>query len=163
MSDYKDTLTYASNITQPATIWTDSGCLTPTSTGNWNEFERYTPPECDMFINDVPVLRSIEELQAFKKKIEKGGDDMRYLYEVILVNPKNDAYYKDCIVARSETSALMKAYDATQFKNKMNETFVGSLEGIDFDDLKTSCRVLMEWKKEKSLKKAIETIKEAVE
>ena len=89
---------------------------------------------------------------------KKGGDDMRYLYEVILVNPKNDAYYKDCIVARSETSALMKVYNKSTF-----EIDTENSDRVDFDDLKTSCRVLMEWIKEKSLKKAIETIKEAVE
>ena len=92
--------------------------------------------------------------QDFNNK--KGGDeDMRYLYEVILVNPKNDEYVVNYEVARSETSALMEAYKKSQFNSE--------LEGVDFDDLKTSCRVLMEWKKEKSLKKAIETIKEAVE
>jgi len=85
---------------------------------------------------------------------KKGDDDMRYLYEVILVNPKNDTYYTNRVIARSETSALMKTYNESHF----------SIENdVLFDDLKTSCRILMEWKKEKSLKKAIETIKKAVE
>ncbi len=87
----------------------------------------------------------------------KGDDDMRYLYEVILVNPKRDAFSICKVVAKSETSAIMKAYKQTQ------ETKVDAIWGIDFDDLKTQCRILMEWKKEKSLTKAIETIKKAVE
>ena len=94
-----------------------------------------------------PII-SVSQLNNNKK----GGDDMRYLYEVILVNPKNDACYSGKTVKKTETSALMKIYQESQFHND-----------VDFDDLKTSCRVLMEWKKEKSLKKAIETIKEAVE
>ncbi|KKK70317.1 hypothetical protein LCGC14_2925170, partial [marine sediment metagenome] len=95
---------------------------------------------------------------------KKGGDEnMRYLYEVILVNPKNDELFTTKVVARSETSALMEAYSESQFSSvgKVSETLIAI--NVPFDDLKTSCRVLMEWKKEKSLKKAIETIKEAVE
>ena len=88
-----------------------------------------------------------------KNNNKKGDDDMRYLYEVILVNPKNDAFYVDRVVARSETSALMKVY---------NEWSALGTE-IAFDDLKTNCKQLMEWKKEKSLEKALETIKKAVE
>ena len=86
---------------------------------------------------------------------KKGDDDMRYLYEVILVNPKNDEFYIDKVVARSETSALMAIYAESNFIQPPNT--------VKFDDLKTSCKILMEWKKEKSLKKAIETIKKAVE
>ena len=85
---------------------------------------------------------------------KKGDENMRYLYEVILVNPKNDEFYIGRVVARSETSALMKVYNESAFSIENN---------VPFDDLKTSCRELFEWKKEKSLKKAIETIKEAVE
>jgi len=89
---------------------------------------------------------------------KKGGDEnMRYLYEVILVNPKNDTFFVDRVIAKSEISAMMSAY------NRYKGGFVGEDICIPFDDLKTSCRVLMEWKKEKSLKKAIETIKKAVE
>lgn len=91
---------------------------------------------------------------------KKGDDDMRYLYEVILVNPKYDTFHKKCTVAKSETSALMKIYNESPF-NKECEGI--KWDCIDFDDLKVSCRVLLEWKKEKSLKKAIETIKKAVE
>lgn len=88
-----------------------------------------------------------------KLTIMKGGDeDMRYLYEVILVNPKNDAFMVDYNIAKTETSALMTVYNNSDFKDI-----------VKFDDLKTSCRVLMEYKEEKSLKKAIETIKKAVE
>ena len=81
----------------------------------------------------------------------KENEDMRYLYEVILVNPKNDTFYETKVIARSDTSALLNAYNKSPF------------ETILFDDLKTSCRVLMQWEKEKSLTKAIETIKKAVE
>ncbi len=87
---------------------------------------------------------------------KKGGDEnMRYLYEVILVNPKNDTFMEQKVIARSEISALMKAYYETGFETRA--------KSVPFDDLKTSCRVLMEWKKKESLKKAIETIKKAVE
>jgi len=48
----------------------------------------------------------------------------------------------------------MKTYNESQFSIENN---------VPFDDLKISCRELMSWKKEKSLKKAIETIKKAVE
>jgi len=119
----------------------NSGSITTTTnTGDWYE---YTTTPYQEPIVSIPILN------------KKGDDDMRYLYEVILVNPKNDAFYVDRVVAKSETSALMKAYEYSDF----NATGLK----IEFDDLKTSCRVLMEWKKEKSLKKAIETIKKAVE
>ena len=94
---------------------------------------------------------TIEEMNNNKK----GDDDMRYLYEVILVNPKNDTFYVDRVVARSETSAMMAVY--------AESNFIQPPSVVKFDDLKTSCRVLMEWKKEKSLEKALETIKKAVE
>jgi len=93
--------------------------------------------------------------------IEKGDDDMRYLYEVILVNPKSDTFYVDRVVARSETSALMEIYNDSPFNEKCESGIV--CDEIKFDDLKTSCRVLMSWTKEKSLEKALETIKKAVE
>ena len=88
---------------------------------------------------------------------KKGDDDMRYLYEVILVNPKNDEFVIDYAVAKTEISAIMKVYN-DNYQDKSTLQYV-----VPFDDLKTSCRILMEWKKEKSLKKAIETIKKAVE
>ena len=74
---------------------------------------------------------------------EKGGDNMRYLYEVILVNPKDDEFEIGNVVARSEVAALMYAYEDSKF----NDT---DKEYADFDDLKTQCRVLMQWKKEVS-------------
>ena len=91
--------------------------------------------------------------------IKKGDDNMRYLYEVILVNPKNEEFEIFEIVAKTETSALMQAYEMSDFAG--NEEL--ELEQVDFDDLKTHCRVLFEWKKEKSLEKALETLKKAIE
>ena len=96
-----------------------------------------------------------------KNNNKKGDDDMRYLYEVILVNPKNDTFYVDRVVARSETSALMEIYKDSPFNEKCESGIV--CDATAFDDLKTNCKVLMEWKKEKSLEKALETIKKAVE
>ena len=95
--------------------------------------------------------RTITDNGLYDSKKLKENEDMRYLYEVILVNPKNDTFYETKVIARSDTSALLNAYNKSKF------------ETILFDDLKTSCRVLMEWEKEKSLTKAIETIKKAVE
>ena len=135
---------YLSNTTQPITTW----CGSTTADSDT------TIADSGKFNIAVPAYPN--EYYDWKWGIpnnKKGGDEnMRYLYEVILVSPKNDTFLSVQIIARSETSALMKAYDKTDM-----------FDGIDFDDLKTSCRVLMEWKKEKSLKKAIETIKEAVE
>lgn len=72
---------------------------------------------------------------------KKGGENMRYLYEVILVNPKDDEFEAFEVVAKTETSALMQAYNDSTF----NESEVNK---VDFDDLKAQCRVLMSWKKE---------------
>jgi len=66
---------------------------------------------------------------------------MRYLFEVILVNPKNDAYEVFEATGKNETSALFEAYSLSQ---TMEES---EIKGVEFDDLKTQCRVLMEWKK----------------
>lgn len=142
MNDYKGTLTYASNTVS-------SGSLTTTELDyNMPVVSIPTP-----FVYPTPINNN-----------KKGGDEnMRYLYEVILVNPKNDELFTTKVVARSETSALMEAYSESQFSSvgKVSETLIAI--NVPFDDLKTSCRVLMEWKKKESLKKAIETIKKAVE
>jgi len=89
-------------------------------------------------------------------KNEKEKEDMMYLWEVILVNPKDDNYEIFEVTAKSETSALMEAYMLSQTEED------SELNNVEFDDLKTSSKVLFEWKKEKDLKKAIETIKDAV-
>jgi hypothetical protein len=135
-----------SNTTQPVT--TCSGSADNTTTGNWYE---YTTPYYEMSQEPVTIVTPFVCPTPLNNK--KGDDDMRYLYEVILVNPKNDEWFADKFVAKTETSALMQAYDK----------YSKALSKIKFDDLKTSCKTLFEWKKEKSLKKAIETIKEAVE
>ena len=139
-SDYGDT----SNGSLYYSNTTDSGCLTTQS----GSIDLGCTTAYTIDPKRMGIITNITE----PENKSKGDENMRYLYEVILVNPKNDTYYATTAVARSETSALMKVYEDSQFKDK-----------VDFDDLKTSCRVLMEWKKEKSLKKAIETIKEAVE
>jgi len=105
---------------------------------NYGKWDEYVYPDY------VGVNKMID-------KIKKENEDMRYLYEVILVNPKNDTFYMENIVARSDTSALIEVYDRS------------TLGEIAFDDLEVSCRRLMEWKKEKSLTKAIKTIQDAVE
>ena len=117
----------------------------------------YTLPytTSDRLGNDVDFFKSYDwRIRNYEIKKIKENEDMRYLYEVILVNPKNEQFFECKVIARSETSALMEAY------NKIPVMFG---KNTKFDDLKTSCRILMEWKKEKSLTKAIETIKEAVE
>ena len=114
----------------------------------------YTLPytTSDRLGNDVDFFKSYDwRIRNYEIKKLKENEDMRYLYEVILVNPKNDTFYETKVIARSDTSALLNAYNKSPF------------ETILFDDLKTECRILMEWKKEKSLTKAIEIIKEAVE
>ncbi len=157
MNDYKGTLTYASNTVGSGSLTTtDSGC-TATTTNTDPKYWTYTPAREGIITgidNQEPVVISTPFVYPTPiNNNKKGGDEnMRYLYEVILVNPKKDTFLSVQIIARSETSALMKAYDKTDM-----------FDDIDFDDLKTSCRVLMEWKKKESLKKAMETIKKAVE
>ena len=73
---------------------------------------------------------------------KKGGDDMRYLYEVILVNPEDENFEIFEIVAKTETSALIQAYIMSDFAG------TEELDEVEYDDLKTNCRVLMQWKKE---------------
>jgi len=135
------------------TMWTDSGTLTTAGTGDY-----YTYGTGSIYVEPMAIdpyeWKKISGSISRIIEPKEGDDDMRYLYEVILVNPKNDTYYMQQQVARSETSALMETYNESQFSIENN---------VPFDDLKTSCRILMEWKKEKSLKKAIETIKKAVE
>lgn len=156
----------------------DSCTAEGASSGSWDEYTtpqlRYQEPIVstpyiyptpnDMLIDDIYVGKPSRQedvektIKWYKMATEtnfnnkKGDDDMRRLYEVTLVNPKNDTFFIDQVITRSEISASMEIYHRSQFDGK-----------IEFDDLKTSCSVLMEWKKEKSLKKAIETIKEAVE
>jgi hypothetical protein len=128
-----------------------SAITTSTATGDWTYIDAsstwYQEP---LQITTPSIYAPVEQGEV---KIKKGGDDdMRYLYEVILVNPKNEAFDVLKVVAKNETSAMMKAYNNSAFEGE-----------VEFDELKTSCRVLMEWKKEKSLEKAIKMIKEATE
>ena len=110
-------------------ITTGPGTLTVANTGDFP----YAVP--NIYYDESPL--NIEE---WKYKYMEGGENMRYLYEVILVNPKDDEFEIFELVARSETAALMYAYEDSEFSNKE--------EAVEFDDLKTQCRVLMSWKKE---------------
>jgi len=150
MSGYKDT--------GSITISSDSNTLTQTdvSTIDPKYWEYYPPQEPGVI---TPYIYPTPYMGSYKPNNNKGGDDdMRYLYEVILVNPKNDKFFTMKVVARTETSALMKAYIESEFGG-----VIDNVKNTLFDDLKTCCRILMEWKKEKSLEKALETIKKAVE
>ena len=124
----------------------DSDCVTLTATtGNWEYTTPVYPNEYYDWKWGIPPY--------YNNK--KGDENMRYLYEVILVNPKNDTFVRSEIIARSETSALMQAYRESDF--------IQPTKSVPFDDLETQCRILMSWKKKKSLEKALETIKKAVE
>ena len=120
---YKDTLTFASNTT-------DSGCITTSNAGL--NYYTYANPIVDNSLINLASQNIINE---------KEEEDMRYLYEVILVNPINDAYEIYDAAGKNETSALFEAYSLSQ---SLEES---EIKGIEFDDLKTQCRVLMEWKK----------------
>ena len=141
---YKDTLTFASNTTDSGSI-TDNclydSCTTTGGTGDIymtdNKYWEFKPPA--LLIGDSDVEKSIRELNKFKERKEE--EDMRYLYEVILVNPINDAYEIYDAAGKNETSALFEAYNLSQ---SLEES---EIKGVEFDDLKTQCRVLMEWKK----------------
>ena len=105
-------------------------------------------------LNGMDVEKEINKLNKFKNEKEK--EDMMYLWEVILVNPKTNDFEIYDVTAKSETSALMEVYKISQ------EDIESEIFDVDFDDLKTQCTITMQWKKEKDLKKAIETIKDAV-
>ena len=104
-------------------------------------------------LNGMDVGKEINEIK--NKLNEKEKENMMYLWEVILVNPKTDDFEAFEVTAKSETSALMVAYGLSQVENS-------DINGIEFDDLVSQCNVEMEWVKEKSLTKAIKTIQEAV-
>lgn len=133
-------LTYVATVDNTATT---SGIY-----WNYNESPKDIP-------YDMPLCPSIWEV--FPKNNKERSENMRYLYEVILVNPKNDDFYTEKVVAKSETSALMHAYQESEFSAE------GSGARVDFDELITNCKMLMEWKEYKSLEKAIETIKKSLE
>ena len=139
----------------------DYGCVTTsnntkTVVGNYLGYT-YPKTACETSIPSVWYAPT----PLYQNK--KGDDDMRYLYEVILVNPKDDEFEIFEVVAKTEASALMQAYNDSKFSNvgKISETLIAI--NVEFDELKTNCKVLMEWKKEKSLEKSLETIKKAVE
>lgn len=113
---------------------TDSGSITTTTAGSGTWWEYTTPNYIEPITISTPFV-----CPTPINNNKRGGDNMRYLYEVILVNPKNDTFYVDRVVARSETSALMRAYEHSDFSSTGLK--------VEFDDLKTSCRILMEWKK----------------
>ncbi len=125
-----------------------SGSITTTNTadtftGGWYRTSSWEPGQ-------IPIIDE-------NNKIERSDENMRYLYEVILVNPEDENFEIFEVVAKNETSALMQTYEISDFKGTKE------VERVEFDELKTHCRILFEWKKEKSLGKALETIKKAVE
>jgi len=113
----------------------------------------YTDFFNNAYVNTPWDMYSVGNLTVTKTDKE-GDEDMRYLYEVILVNPKNDIFHSKKVIAKSETSAIVQVFNESQFSIKNN---------VPFDDLKTSCKMLMSWKKKKSLTKVIENIKKAIE
>ena len=166
-----DNLTWPSTVKWDNSISTtiDSNCITTSSNAGSYYYDESSPN-----INDwgykyyPPPYNTGEQFDEAIKRLEnkinnnkKGDENMRYLYEVILVNPKSDTFYVDRVVARSETSALMEIYKDSPFNEKCESGIV--CDATPFDDLKYNCKQLMEWKKEKSLEKALETIKKAVE
>ena len=112
----------------------DTGTITmgTTGTGPNYYYDESSPNINDWGYRYTPM---VDIPQLYQNK--KGDNDMRYLYEVILVNPKNDTFWTYEVVAKSETSALMKTYKTSTFYDK-----------VEFDDLKTSCHIIFEWKKE---------------
>ena len=141
-------------------IGTEIGSKTTTTAGTgWYEYTTTPNYACEPIVSIPSVW--IEPTPLYQNK--KRDDDMRYLYYVILVNPKTDEFFTTKVVAKSETSALMEAYSESNFSNvgKISEGIIAI--GVPFDDLKYNCKQLMEWKEEKSLEKALETIKKAVE
>ena len=139
------------NVTSYGSLTTSDTAVTTATAGDWV----YTTPNYDISHQPVVNIPSVWFTPTPLYQNKKGDDNMCYLYEVILVNPKDDDFAVNYEVAKSETSALMEAYKSSQFNAELHE--------VPFDDLKTSCRVLMSWTKEKSLEKALETIKKAVE
>ena len=124
-----------------------SNCVTTTCWSNTGDYYTYANPIVDNGLINLASQNIINE---------KEKEDMMYLWEVILVNPKTDDFEAFEVTAKSETSALMVAYGLSQVENS-------DINGIEFDDLVSQCNVEMEWVKEKSLTKAIKTIQEAVE
>jgi len=137
---YKDTLTYASQMNDSGSITAGDYYTYGETYGTGNIYTTpYVVPPPALLIGDLDVEKSIRELNKFKERKEE--EDMRCLYEVILVNPKNDAYEVYDAVGKNETSALFEAYSLSQTMEK------SEIKGVEFDDLKTQCRCLMEWKK----------------
>jgi len=152
-----DSFKYAMNHFDDCT--TVGSIDTATGWSNAGDYYTYDPAPAIQIsgaldLNGMDVEKEINKLNKFKNEKEK--EDMMYLWEVILVDPKTDLYEIFEVTAKSETSALMEAYMLSQTEED------SELNNVEFDDLKTSCKVLFEWKKEKDLKKAIETIKDAV-
>jgi len=123
-----------------------SNCVTTTCWSNTGDYYTYANPIVDNGLINLASQNIINE---------KEKEDMMYLWDIILVNPKNDAFEAFEVTAKSETSALMEAYTLSQIEDS-------DINGIEFDDLKVQCTMEMQWKKEKDLNKAIETIKDAV-
>ena len=117
----------------------DYGCVVTTNAAN-TITGTYYYDESSPNMDDWRYIRG----SSVTRIIEKGGEDMRYLYEVILINPEDENFEIFEIVAKNEVSALIQAYEISDFNG--NEEM--DLDKVDFDDLKTKCRVLMEWKKE---------------
>ena len=132
------------------------GTVCDTATGNYYYDESSPNPENWKYLPYDDNYNWKYLCGSVTRIIDKKGDDnMRYLYEVILVNPKDEEFEVGNVIARSETAALMIAYNDSDFSDE--ESYV------DFDDLKIKCRVIMEWRKEDSLEKALENIKKAIE
>ena len=107
----------------------DYGCVVTTNTA-WNTTAgNYYYDESSPNIGEWKYMPLCPSSWAPIKNNKKGDDNMRYLYEVILVNPEDDNFEIFEIVAKTETSALMQAYEMSDFAG--NEEL--ELEQVDFD------------------------------
>ena len=127
----------------------DYGCVVTTNTANTITGIYYYDESSPNIENWRYV--NIPSVWIDNNQYNKGDNNMRYLYEVILVNPEDENFEIFEIVAKTEVSALIQAYEISDFSG----TEELELEQVDFDDLKTKCRVLMEWKALENIKKAI--------
>ena len=128
------------NVTSYGSLTTSNTAVTTATADDWV----YTTPNYDMSHQPVVNIPSVWFTPTPLYKNKKGDENMRYLYEVILVCPKDDDFEIFEVVAKTEASALMQAYNMSDFSG--NDEL--NLDEVPFDELKTQCRVLMSWKKE---------------
>ena len=105
---------------------------------------------CDTRIKFYDTEYGEKDFKELRKMINERRREMYRLVRVYLVNPETLEFDSQLAIGKKKANALIKAHKASIFAT------------TDLDLLEVYTETIMEFEKKKDLKKAVETIKDAL-